>query len=309
MKEEPTKKINIKKIAERILKEKTNQKRSLEEFLNNNYVYITNDGKEPLMIKFIPENDRHRLETEVAMFVFLKKETDLNVPKILDFGEIDLGVYLIREIIKGETLEEYQKKSKNQIEKLYYDAGIILAKLHSIEFNDKGLFNPDLSISKYDIFSMKEYSTFIEKLNKKNFITAEKYSQLKKVDVDYYFLNKKNVLCHSDYTPKNILVEDKKIAGVIDFEWVSSAPFMDDMVTFHLFVELYGYEDKIKNFYEGYKTIKPIEDFYFDNINFYKFYRLITMVSYQLYATDDRFQGNLQNRMKEKLNFYIKEVK
>ena len=78
------------------------------------------------------------------------------------------------------------------------------------------------------------------------------------------------------------------------------------MATFHLFTELHGFGNEIQSFYEGYETVKAIDETYYKGLEFYKFYRLITMLSYQV-ISDGRFEGDLQNKMLNKLEETLKK--
>ncbi|ACL70105.1 aminoglycoside phosphotransferase [Halothermothrix orenii H 168] len=294
----------LKRNAQNIILKYLGEKREIDGVYNNNWVFLTTDNKKPYMVKFVPQNEARRLEIENTMYKFITSKTDIPVPEVLTYGQNQHGSYLLREVIEGHSLKEYFKKTRN-VENIFYEAGQILAKLHSIEFEDKGIIKPDLSVKKYDIFSKTEYLFFLEKLFVNGVISREKYSLLKKVDINYYFGGRKNVLCHCDYTPNNILVKNNQIVGIIDFEWASSAPFMDDLVSFDLFAELDGFNRQINSYYKGYKLIKEIDKFYFENINFYKFYRLITMLSYQVGVTDERYDYQFYNKMRKRFKDII----
>lgn len=178
--------LGLKSQAELILNKCLKEKRKVKEILNNNYVYITDDSNKPYMVKFMSKVDKRKLEIEKTIFEFLGENAGISVPKISEFGECDYGVYMVREVIEGNSLASYQCDYK-EMEKICFQAGQILAKLHSLEFKDKGIFRADLSIEKYDLFSQNEYDGFIEKLYHKKVISVKTYSSLKNVDVNYYF--------------------------------------------------------------------------------------------------------------------------
>ena len=281
-----------------ILKNYTGEKREIRAVQNNNWVFITDDQKEPYMVKFVPEKEAERLEIEKRMYEFIKSNTNIPVPDLLKSGKINYGRYILREVVPGESLKSYLKRRKN-VKNILYQAGQILAEMHCIEFENKGLFTPDFSVKKYEIFSKSEYNSFLNKLYKGKLISKREYSLLDRVDVDYYF-DYQNVLCHSDYSPNNILVKEGSIVSIIDMEWACSAPFMDDLASFDLFLELESLSDAIDSYYEGYNSVRQVDKFFFENLDFYKFYRLLTMLSYQVAAEDERFDGKFQNSMKKK---------
>ena len=72
-----------------------------------------------------------------------------------------------------------------------------------------------------------------------------------------------------------------------------------------------GPDYPIEEFYRGYNSRKKLPESFFQDLDFYKFYRLATMVSYQLKVegeriAEERFQGmqqKLQNSLGELENF------
>ncbi|MBF8436085.1 aminoglycoside phosphotransferase family protein [Halanaerobiaceae bacterium Z-7014] len=290
---------NLKTRAEEILEENLAEKREVEGLQNNNWVFLTVDNKSPYLVKFVPAEEKERLTIERKVYQFVNDRLDITVPEVLAYGESEYGDYLVREVIEGQSLKDYLTDGKKN-DRVLYQAGQLLAKLHQIEFEEKGIFTSDLKVKEYDIFSKVEYNKFLEKLYDHEEITEKEYSLLKQVDVDYYFKRPPYVFCHSDYSPNNILVNDDDVVSIIDMEWACSAPYMDDLASFDLFLELEGFNYGIEEYYKGYNSIKEIDDYYFEHKNFYKFYRLVTMLSYQVAAEDERFDNQFLENMKAK---------
>lgn len=292
---------SLKQKAEIIIKDNTEEDRKLKGILNNNWVFITTDNKKPYMVKFIPKNEQTRLEVEVSLYDYLKSNTDIPVPEIIEYKKESDQDYVLREIVEGQSLDEFLKECKNP-KKIFCEAGEILAKIHSIQFDKKGLINPDMTVFEYQIFSQEEYLSLIENLYNKQLITEYEYLKLQEINVDDYYNIKPNVLCHCDFAPGNILVRDEKIVGIIDMEWAGACPFMDDVATFDLFVGFKGFSEYIDDFYNGYNSIKTIPNYYFENIEFYKFYRLITMLSFHVDVEDEKFDMEFYNNMRKELS-------
>ena len=290
----------LKTKAEEILEENLAEKRVVEGLQNNNWVFLTVDNKTPYLVKFVPEEERDRLKVEKKVYEFIDERLDIPVPEVLDYGEVEYGDFLVREVIEGQSLKDYLINGKKN-NKLLYQAGQFLAKLHQIEFEEKGIFTPDLRVKEHEIFSTVEYNKFLKKLFDHGGITKKEYSLLQEVDVDYYFKRPPYVFCHSDYSPNNILVKGDKVVSIIDMEWACSAPYMDDLASFDLFLELEGFNEGVAEYYRGYNSIKEIDDFFLEHKNFYKFYRLITMLSYQVAAKDERFDNQFLENMKARL--------
>lgn len=300
--------LKLRDLAEKILEDNSGEKRKIIEIKNNNWSFITNDNKAPYMVKFVPEEEQTRLKTEIAINEFLKEKIALPMPDIVTYGKEAGEYYLLRNIIVGKSMSEEIKESNN-LEDLFFEVGEILAKIHSIEFDTKGLLNSEIKVEQYNIFSQEEFDGFLDILINKGIISKEDNNLLRNIDVDYYYNKKPYVLCHCDYAPCNIIVNNKKVAAIIDFEFASACPFMDDLAGFDLFTYLDGYSKYIESFYNGYSSNRDIPDYYFKNLDFYKFYRLLTTLSYQVNSDDEIVDNKLHNKMKEELSGYLMNVK
>jgi len=333
------------RLATELIAQHTGQKRPVAGQPTNNWVFRTTDAEAPLLVKFIPANQKRRMETELALSKYISSQAGVPIPRILAQGTKEGQHFLLREVIPGITLRQAlsenanpkplflqagvpiprilaqgtkegqhfllrevipgitlrQALSENANPKpLFLQAGETLAQFHSFSFAAKGLFNPDLSIDEnVDLFNQAEYEGFLTVLQTKKQLSAKEYYALRDIRVNDYYDISENVLCHCDYSPDNILVQNCRLVGVIDFEYSCSAPFMDDLAAFDLFASLNGYGKYLDCFYAGYTQFRPISDFYFSGLNFYKFYRLISMLSYQLGA--DRFHGPFLEQMKQEL--------
>lgn len=300
--------LKLKSLAEKILECNLGKKREFIEIKNNNWTFITDDNKTPYMVKFVSEEEQTRLKTEIAINEFLKEKIALPMPDIVAHGKEEGEYYLLRNIIAGKSMSEEIEESNN-VEDLFYEVGEILAKIHSIEFDTKGIINSEIKIEQYNIFSQEEFNGFLDILINKGIISKEENNYLWNIDVDYYYNKKPYVLCHCDFTPGNIIVNNKKVAAIIDFEFASACPFMDDLAGFELFTYLDGYSKYIESFYKGYSNVRDIPDYYFKNLDFYKFYRLLTTLSYLVNSVDETVNIELKNRLKEELSSYLKKAK
>lgn len=287
------------RLATELIAQHTGQKRPVAGQPTNNWVFRTTDAEAPLLVKFIPANQKRRMETELALSKYISSQAGVPIPRILAQGTKEDQHFLLREVIPGITLRQALSENANP-KPLFLQAGETLAQFHSFSFAAKGLFNPDLSIDEnVDLFNQAEYEGFLTVLRAKKQLSAKEYYALRDIRVNDYYDISENVLCHCDYSPDNILVQNCRLVGVIDFEFCCSAPFIDDLAAFDLFASLNGYGKYLDCFYEGYSKFRPISDFYFSGLNFYKFYRLISMLSYQLGA--DRFHGPFLEQMKQEL--------
>ncbi len=285
-----------KEIMHGVLEKESN----LTSLRQNNWVFITERQNRNYMVKFVPEPEATRLRVEVGIARMLKEKTDIPIPEVLQFGPWDKYLYLFREIIEGETLIEAVKR-RNHRETLFYQAGEALAKIHRIEFQEKGILNQNMEVESAGIFNRREFMGFVEKLQQYNVVCEKEVEVLSNLDIDAYYPSGNNVLCHGDYSLSNLIAKENTLAGLIDFEWAMAAPPWDDIASFDVFLELEGLEENTQAYYKGYQSIRKIDDFYFENINLYKLYRLATMVSYQIAAKDEQFDEDRLALMKKKL--------
>jgi Ser/Thr protein kinase RdoA (MazF antagonist) len=287
------------RLATELIAQHTGQKRPVAGQPTNNWVFRTTDAEAPLLVRFIPANQKRRMETELALSKYISSQAGVPIPRILAQGTKEGQHFLLREVIPGITLRQALSENANP-KPLFLQAGETLAQFHSFSFAAKGLFNPDLSIDEnVDLFNQAEYEGFLTVLQAKKQLSDKEYYALRNIRVNDYYDISENVLCHCDYSLDNILVQNCRIVGILDFEYSCSAPFMDDLAAFDLFASLNGYGKYLDCFYAGYTQFRPISDFYFSGLNFYKFYRLISMLSYQLGA--DRFHGPFLEQMKQEL--------
>lgn len=286
------------RLATELIAQHTGQKRLVAGQPTNNWVFRTTDGEAPLLVKFFPA-DRKQMETELALSNFISRQAGVPIPRILAHGIIEDQNFLLREVIPGVTLRQALNENANP-KPLFIQAGETLAQFHCFNFADKGFFNPDLSLdTSADLFNQAEYESFLAVLQAKKLLSDKEYAALKKIRVGDYYDISENVLCHCDYSLDNILVQNCRIVGILDLEYSCAAPFMDDLAAFDLFASLNGYDRYLDCFYAGYRQFRPIPDFYFSGLSFYKYYRLISMLSYQLGAV--RFQGPFLEQMKLEL--------
>ncbi|MCM1991526.1 aminoglycoside phosphotransferase family protein [Oceanirhabdus seepicola] len=282
---------DLERIAKIVLQKNLNRAFQVRGEQNNNWVFIT-EGDEYL-VKFTTKEEFKRLETEAALTKLMGDSAGVPVPKIIHIGEYDGEYYMIRTLLKGESLGEVLNQGmikvlgEDGIGTMIFEAGQALAKLHKVSFNKKGLIHKDLNVVEYNIFSKEEFMSFLNTVYEFKCVTEEQYTYLNNIDIDDIYSGE-FVLCHCDYAPNNMLVCNGHLSGIIDYEWASAAPCYDDIAAFQVFMKMYDMEQFIEYFYSGYKSVKSIPEKYFDNIHIYKLYRVITMLACQLNQPEDR---------------------
>lgn len=291
----------LKKISENLIMKIMGEKLRVQGQKNNNWAFITEDNR--YLVKFSSKEDFKRLKIEAKLSQVFGDVADIPVPKVIKIGEEDGEYYLIRTLIDGDTLGNILQSdiTLEDKQRLFTQAGSILGKMHNISFDKKGILDENLNIEEHEIFSQKEFDYFFNTVRKNRYINEEQCELLKKIDFDDLYKGD-NVLCHCDYAPGNIIAEAHGISGVIDYEWAASAPAYDDLAGFHIFMRMREMEEYMGYFYEGYKTEKTIEEKYFDNLDKYIMYRLITMISCQLDKDKEHRMEELLIKSKHELN-------
>ena len=192
------------------------------------YIMTIHDDKYLLRLTDINEYEEKKKQYE-----YLKQiaKLDIYCSKVISFGTIENYVYMLFTYLEGTSAEEILVNDSNYENKnlsgyaLGYIAGTYLKKIHSVKIKDNG-------ISIYDRFN--------EKLKRK--IQALKDCPLKIKDeemlINYINENKeilkdrKKVLTHGDYHLGNMIFNDNKGIGIIDFNKLKEEDPYDDFKPF-----------------------------------------------------------------------------
>lgn len=166
---------------------------------------------------------------------------------------------------KGAILMECLEGTVGNIntfsQSISFDMGKLLANLHKIDINTFKHYLPNI-YPNYDIASkFEEY--FLESFDEcKNVVNPNLLNKVEK----YYYKNKLKSSCfsrlcitHRDFRPENLIVNNNKIMGVIDFETANFTCQDEDFVQLELLTWIK--DDKLKtDFLKGYESILPLPD-------------------------------------------------
>jgi aminoglycoside phosphotransferase (APT) family kinase protein len=207
-------------------------------------------------------------ETEVLK---LLEESDVNIPRIIDEGEIDGRYFRIMEYSVGENLDKYSGgRDFHRLEghdkiSISRRLGETLGEIHdSQSFNRFGLIRPgnELKISdstwSEGISNLQEW--WMKKLREYGYDeTADKTEKI--CDEYSEFLDERNdsTLLHMEFDLRNVLVQKDEIV-VLDWETAAAGdPLWDIIISesriFWLSEESQKYQ---KAFREGYRGIRSI---------------------------------------------------
>lgn len=282
--------------------------------IHQTYEIKTEKGEYIFQIADADEDREKALERKVSVFS-KAKESGLPVPELVTErvrameknGE--RRKFYIVEKIPGKSLRE-----KNSPE-LARKAGRKLADLHNIqEFEDAGWLMPEengfsvqqfeegtlknrtLSKIKEDVLILKE-NGFEEEGNKIQEI-FEKYGE----NLPEEF---RPVLCHNDYSPDNILTQNGKITGIIDFDYAYSGHNQRDLVKAANSFWLEGLDVR-EEFYEGYRKSEKLEESFEENEPLYRLETLTRIIA-SIFELKDDINSREKEDYRRKLNETIQE--
>lgn len=178
-----------------------------------------------------------RYHREITSLKVLQSK-DEYIPRLFAYGlmeKFQCG-YIIEEYIEGDILKTVYKNLPEKSKKdVLYQAGAILGEINAVtderllceEFNDCGAAANDWLMEQAD--KLKEWSIKCQYLNE--FLETPLKEHIGRLNRRLFrFKNKmKPTLIHGDYGFRNILVRDKHIKGIIDFEYGMIADIQYDL--------------------------------------------------------------------------------
>ncbi|MBW2980031.1 aminoglycoside phosphotransferase family protein [Candidatus Woesearchaeota archaeon] len=204
---------------------------SIREFkkgmMNRTYdVKLSN--KENVVLRVYPRESWKAVK-EKYLYELVAKKVKVPVPHVyrIDTSKKTIPfAYSVLSKLKGRELGKIYLKTKNK--KLIRDAATYLAKMHSIKFNSFGWIigkeiKPRFSTWKgYFDYGLKHKLDKIKKITK---VPKQIIKETKKYVEEHQELldiKSKPCLIHKDYHFSHIIADEKKINGIIDFEWAIS---------------------------------------------------------------------------------------
>jgi aminoglycoside phosphotransferase (APT) family kinase protein len=222
-----------------------------------------------------------KFQREQAVFNLLKGT--VSVPELLLFDDSKIIVpydYMICKKIPGKNLEQnWTDLSEQDGNLLAYQAGEILAKIHSIKSNEFG------EVSALGPFprtkNWGEYLRFILNYHLNEAMELKLFSStVQKKFLDFFEARLKLLdsvtspqLVHGDFHLGNLLFVDQKITGVLDFEW---SLFGDPL--FDISNNLRDMDSRWPGSQEAFNKGYGIKDFSDEEINRMKVYTMVKSI-------------------------------
>lgn len=165
--------------------------------------------------------------------------------------------YQVIEKLKGDTVSKYLKEHPEKEEKLVYEMGKTMAKMHKIQVNGYGPFDNEKAqngilegrhktLAEAVNAGLKEN---LERLVKYSIISSSEAKKMQDVFKNNSLLDcDKAVLVHNDFADWNLLTDGNTITGVIDWdECVGGSP-IEEIACWSMFFD----KERIKPFLDGY---------------------------------------------------------
>ena len=168
-------------------------------------------------------------ESKKRQYEYLKEiaKLDIYCSKIIDFGTIENYVYMLFTYLEGRPAEEVLKNETNKLSA--YNLGVIagqyLKQIHSIKISDD---EPSI----YDRFNNKLIKK-IKALNDCPLKIKDEKMLLSYIEENKHILKgRTKVLTHGDYHLGNMIINDNKGIGIIDFNKLKEEDPYDDFKPF-----------------------------------------------------------------------------
>ena len=241
-----------------------------------NWVYKVqlNDPDRAVIVRVSPEHHPWKTEKEKKIYKLLSK-VDVPVP---DFLHVDSSKkiiphnYQIMECLPGERLRTVIEKFPHEKDKLYFELGKTLGKIHSVKLDKFGWIHseqehmPAKSDSWKEVFMLMCIDELLE-------ISQPKFLELAPYIKDYIDFNQHLLdidvapqLLHNDFFIDNILMHNSgnkwEISGIIDFEWAFAGhnEFEIAKVISQMLLDYpsHEYKPEAKGFFRGYRKYSRI---------------------------------------------------
>jgi Ser/Thr protein kinase RdoA (MazF antagonist) len=223
--------------------------------------YMVEAKNKKYLLKVYPKNNDH---SAIEIAAYKHAHNIIKVPEVLYFDNSKTMInntYAIFQYIDGFTLKEYVSKNKGFSNNVSYKIGSMLGLLHRKEYSSAASLNVDFSIQKELIPFENQYEYYL------NGIPGKYLNEIVKGDLEHFIednrhlikrISEKNVLCHGDFIPSNILIDHNDTPWFIDFEYCLSMPcYYDIGKIFRTRTNFSQYiDDKTKSdFAEGYSSM------------------------------------------------------
>lgn len=247
---------------------------------------------------------------ELALTVLGK--TDIPVPEIIVLDEstdVFPYPYIITLKMEGRVLEDgWRRMIPDNRKRLSYEAGVLLAQIHNVSFPLFGDINERTfgELGSWDCYMLKETRLAVgecEKLCLLNEAEGEQVLNLYEKNKELFAEVGGPSLVHNDFHIGNLLYVERRIAGVLDFEFaIAGDPEFDLKQMYNVFS---WYPECEIPFLEGYCSTQSLSDDFRTKL---PFYRLLLCI--QLAPVAKRYwKKRIQQRIAKEMLLLLRTMK
>ncbi len=210
-----------------------------------NYIVEANNLEKKYILKifFIKGQDYKK---EIKLLNLLKNSKFIHVPEVYRVSEHkDIGnrEYAIYEYIEGQTIGQAIREGYSLEKSFIKELARALAKIHSHKFSKVGTLDERLYIRKELPPLVSWYESFMGDIAKKRLgknIVNDINLVVRKNEKTLRDLDKDPRLVHGDFQGTNIIIRNKMLAGILDWEFVMAGHPLADIGQFFRYEEYFN---------------------------------------------------------------------
>jgi aminoglycoside phosphotransferase (APT) family kinase protein len=215
----------------------------------NNANFFLDYGTDKFVLRLF-SGGREIAEREVAVLGIARK-AGIKVPKVFDFAVDGPDSAALLEFVNGTILSKLLESKDRDSIAIFSSVGEELGKIHSLRFPKAGTFSSDGGVREFGDFSdagLKYLHDFLNGRAGERLGDRLTEALLSLIDRDWRLVRdnfRGAALVHCDFNPKNILILDGKIAGVLDWEFSIAGDPLIDFGNFFRFIDDYTVKERV----------------------------------------------------------------
>jgi aminoglycoside phosphotransferase (APT) family kinase protein len=212
----------------------------------NNANFLLDYGTDKFVLRLF-SGGSEIAEREVAVLGMARK-AGIKVPKVIDFAVDSPEPGALLEFVSGTLLSKVLESRDLDISIVFSSVGEELGRIHSLRFPKAGTFSNDGGVREFGDFcdaGLKYLHDFLNGRAGERLGPRLTEALLSLVNKDWHLVRdnfRGAALVHCDFNPKNILIRDGKVAGVLDWEFSIAGDPLIDLGNFFRFID--DYTDK-----------------------------------------------------------------
>ena len=208
--------------------------------------------------------------------------------------------FQIQEMLTGQDIETYFKGTQSEYDRLSFDLGILIAKIHTLKFprfgrfDEKSILKGKLTGSKQTFFN---YITTCLDADIKYLVDGKIFSKTVSRKVQRLFEEYKPVmkiksgsLIHHDLADHNIMFKNSKITGIFDWEACCIGDPVLDLASCPTWKTHFPREQKL---IEGYTSVTSLPNHFVEKMRIYKLRTMLWKMVFAIranFVTENRKQ-------------------